>query len=57
MKLIWWLLIIAMGIAFVILGHLNWQVSKFPRFIILFFLAVWLALFLFWFFMRGKIEE
>jgi hypothetical protein len=57
MKPIWWLLIIAVGIVFIALGHLNWQVSKFPRFIILFLLSLWVALFFFWFFLRGKIKE
>jgi len=54
MKSIWWLLIIAMGIIFFVLGHFNWQVAKFKGFILIFFAIVGIALFVFWFFQRGK---
>jgi hypothetical protein len=54
MKPIWWLLVIAMGIVFYILGRLNVQISNFKVFISLCFLSVWVALLLFWFFQKGK---
>jgi len=54
MKPIWWLLVIAMGIAFYVLGKLNMQVSNFRVFIFWFFIAVWVSLFVFWISHRRK---
>lgn len=56
MKPIWWLLIMAIGVAFYILGKLNVQVSNFKVFIFLCFIAVWVALFVFWVFFRRKTQ-
>ncbi len=57
MKPIWWLLIIAMGIVFYFLGHRNLQIANFKAFILIFFLAVWVCLFVFWLFQKGKHQE
>ena len=57
MKPIWWLLLIALGALLYMLGHLNWQVSKFVRFLAIFFPGVFATVFIFWFFLRGKVKE
>ncbi len=57
MKSIWWLLIIAMGIVFYLMGNQNLQLAHFKVFIILFFVVVGVTLFIFWFFQRGKTKQ
>jgi hypothetical protein len=54
MKRIWWMLIIAMVSIFYFLGHERLQISNFKVFIIVFYLTILVALFIFWFFARGK---
>jgi flagellar basal body-associated protein FliL len=50
----WWILIIVMGIVFFILGRRNLQIGDFKVFILIFFLTVGIALFIFWFFSARK---
>ena len=57
MKSIWWLLIIAMGMVFYLLGSQNMQIAHFMVFIVLFFIIIGISLIIFWFFQRGKTKH